>query len=97
MCKNEKNRQKTNDFERVAFAVFLLVGGIPPFTLGRFPFRIGKNSLVSHFFAVLLPTEIRDSSDDNKFKTYNYEKIYYHPRYSNGILLHRYSFSTASS
>ena len=76
MCKNEKNRQKTNDFERVAFAVFLLVGGIPPFTLGRFPFRIGKNSLVSHFFAVLLPTEIRDSSDDNNLKEYSYDEEY---------------------
>jgi hypothetical protein len=77
--------------------VYVVLGEIPSLTLGRFPSRIGINNLEIQFFAVLLPTEIRDSSDDNKFKTYNYEKIYYHPRYSNGIHLHRYSFSTAPS
>jgi hypothetical protein len=27
-------------------------------------------------FAVILPSEIRNSSDDNNLKEYNYEKVY---------------------
>ena len=37
MCKNEKNRQKTNDFERVAFAVFFTRWRNSPFHFREIP------------------------------------------------------------